>query len=101
MEYNKEVLRRATQARQTWKLAWTMLTALPPLFGVAPAVLTLPQFVMEHISIGGAGKPPLGMFAADVVVGALFGLVAAMVAGHIAAWLAHTLRHSIWVRCFA
>lgn len=87
------------QASTTQKLAWALITALPPLIGVAPSLMTMPLFVLEHLSTAGAGKPPLGDLTADVVMGVLFGLVAALVMGHLAAWLAHIVRPFIWVRC--
>ncbi len=79
------------------RLAWALATAVPALSSVAPSLLTLPLFILEHLSIGGAGKPPLGALAADVVTGLLFGIVAALVLGHLAAWLAYSARPFIWV----
>ncbi|KAK9905035.1 hypothetical protein WJX75_008341 [Coccomyxa subellipsoidea] len=84
------------KASTTQKLAWAVITALPPLIGVAPSLMTMPLFVLEHLSTAGAGKPPLGDLTADVVMGVLFGLVAALVMGHLAAWLAHIVRPFIW-----
>ncbi len=79
------------------RLAWAVATAVPALISVAPSLLTLPLFILEHLSIGGAGKPPLGALAADVVTGLLFGIVAALVLGHLAAWLVYSARPFIWV----
>ncbi|CAL8464405.1 g3940 [Coccomyxa elongata] len=84
------------KASATQRLAWASATAVPALISVAPSLLTLPLFILEHLSIGGAGKPPLGALAADVVTGLLFGIVAALVLGHLAAWLAYSARPFIW-----
>lgn len=84
--------------QSTVKLMWTLVTTLPALVGVGPFVSSLPLFLAEHMSIGGAGQPPLGHLAADVLLGLLFGAVAAFMLGHLAIWIAHALRPRMWVR---
>jgi hypothetical protein len=85
------------QDASTKKLLWTVVTALPALLGVGAFVSYLPMFVAEHASLGGAGRSPLGSLAADVALGLLFGVVAAFALGHLAVWIAYTLRPFIWV----
>ena len=62
----------SAQASAMQRLAWAVATAVPALISVVPSLLMLPLFILEHLSIGGAGKPPLGALAADVVTGLLF-----------------------------
>ena len=41
------------------RLAWTLVTAVPALLCAGAPVVTLPLFVLEHISIGGGSTSPL------------------------------------------
>jgi len=56
---------------------------------------------MEHISLSGKGAAPLGLAAADVVVGVLFGLATTIMLGHLRVMLAQAVWPYIWVSLHA
>ncbi|KAK9839614.1 hypothetical protein WJX81_000975 [Elliptochloris bilobata] len=73
-------------------VATALAACAPALAAAAPLATVLPAFVLEHISIMGGKRPPLGLVLGDAAAGAAVGACLTLAAGTLVPLAAHAAR---------